>query len=231
VLSDPLSRRKVSVKGDGMFPRHAIVDADLLATLPASLVAWTGLDALTHALEALISRLANPISDALAETAIELILRFLPRAAGDIAGDEEARLQVMRASTTAGIAFGNADVGAVHCLSETLGGLFDLPHGLLNAILLLPVLRSHRPTIDPPLRRLDARLHGGVERGDGPDRVLEEVEQLVRALAVPPFTSLGIAVADFPAIAEGAVANGSNGSNPRPMGAPEYLQLLHSVIG
>ncbi|PYQ63257.1 MAG: 1,3-propanediol dehydrogenase, partial [Acidobacteria bacterium] len=122
VLTVEERHAKISVKGETMFPDWAIVDADLLRTLPGRLVAWTGADALTHALEAATCRLANPVSDALAEKAISLLLKYLRRAAADIAGDAEAREAVMRASTLAGLAFGNADVAAVHCLSETLGG-------------------------------------------------------------------------------------------------------------
>ena len=91
VITDPDRSWKMSLKGDGMFPDWALVDADLIATLPASLVAWTGLDALTHALEATTCRAANPASDALAEKAISLLLRYLRRAVADVAGDAEAR--------------------------------------------------------------------------------------------------------------------------------------------
>ena len=117
VLSHEASRRKISVKGETMFPDQALVDADLIATLPRDLIAWTGLDALTHALEATTCILANPVSDALAEKAIVLLFEYLERAADDVEGDGEAREAVMRASTVAGLAFSNADVAGVHCLS------------------------------------------------------------------------------------------------------------------
>ena len=117
VLTDESQRRKFSVKGDLMFPSAAIVDAHVLRSLPQKLIAYTGVDALTHALEATLSRpgVANCVSDSLAEDAVVTLLANLCAAAGG--GDDDALAAVARASTMAGLAFGNADVGAVHCLS------------------------------------------------------------------------------------------------------------------
>ena len=94
VLTVEERQAKISVKGEGMFPDWAIVDADLIRTLPGRLVAWTGADALTHAVEAATCRLANPVSDALAEKAVSLLLKYLRRAARDVAGDEIGRAYV-----------------------------------------------------------------------------------------------------------------------------------------
>jgi alcohol dehydrogenase len=234
VISLPERRLKISVKGEAMFPRRALVDADLLATLPPPLVAATGLDALTHALEAATGRRANPASDALAARAVALLLRFLRRAAADPAGDGEARAAVMTASTLAGMAFGNADVGAVHCLSESLGGLFDVPHGLANGLLLAPVLRSHGAAVTAPLADLTVALPGGDGGGDNDakaERLLSAVEQLVADLDLPPFSSLAIPRQELAEVASRAVANGSNTSNPRSMGEAEYLAVLEPLVG
>lgn len=214
---------KFSVKGEGMFPAHALVDADVLATLPPALVATTGLDALTHALEALTGRAANPVSDVLATEAVVLLWRYLPRAARDAAGDAEAREAVMRAATLAGMAFGNADVGGVHCLSETLGGRYDLPHGLLNALLLGPVLRYHAPFIEAPLTRLGARL------GLPPGGFLDALDAFIDGFGLPPFAGLGIPPEAYPEIAAGAVANNSNAANPQPMAEANYRAILAAL--
>ncbi|MCP3961448.1 MAG: iron-containing alcohol dehydrogenase [bacterium] len=230
VLSHEESRRKISVKGETMFPDQALVDADLIATLPRDLVAWTGVDTLTHAVEATTCTLANPVSDALAEKAIALLFEYLERAVADVANDAEAREAVMRASTVAGLAFGNADVAGVHCLSESLGGMYDVPHGLANAILLAPVMRHHQAFAE---RRL-AELYGVVRPGDDTrrpaseraERFLERIEDLTRRLEIPPFSSFGIDPGDHPTIAEMAERNGSNGSNPRPMTTASYLEIL-----
>ncbi|MFL6233324.1 MAG: iron-containing alcohol dehydrogenase, partial [Thermoanaerobaculia bacterium] len=227
VLTVEERHAKISVKGEGMFPDWAIVDADLIRTLPGRLVAWTGADALTHAVEAATCRLANPVSDALAEKAVALLLKYLRRAAADISGDAEAREAVMRASTLAGLAFGNADVAAVHCLSETLGGRWNLPHGLANAVLLLPVLRYNLAACTDKLASLDIALPPG--SGTGAEGVLRAIEELVRDLGIPQFRELGIPEDTYPWIAERAAQNGSNASNAREMGVAEYLELLSGL--
>ncbi len=233
VLSHEPSRRKISVKGESMFPDQALVDADLIATLPGDLVAWTGLDALTHALEATTCNVANPVSDALAEKAIVLLFEYLERAVADVRGDAEAREAVMRASTTAGLAFGNADVAGVHCLSEAVGGLFDVPHGLANAILLSPVLRYHRSHVAQRLAELEALVDpAGDPRVPAAWRAgsfLDRLDGLTDRLGTPSFSSFEIPAADHPAIAEQAVANGSNGSNPQPMAEEDYLKILRGL--
>jgi alcohol dehydrogenase len=227
VLTDEERQAKISVKGETMYPSWALVDCELLRTLPSHLVAWTGADALTHAVEAFTCRLANPISDALATTAISLLFRYLRRAAAGIAGDAEAREAVMRASTLAGLAFGNADVAAVHCLSETLGGRWDVPHGLANAVLLAPVTRFNLPASARKLAHLEAALPPGSR--PGAEGVLQAIDDLVRDLEIPPFRELGISPEDYLWIAERAVGNGSNSSNAREMGVAEYLEVLESL--
>ena len=134
----------------------------------------------------------------------------------------------MRASTLAGMAFGNADVAGVHCLSETLGGLRDVPHGLANAILLEPVLRYHLPHIEDRLAELGPVIDPGARRHTG-SSVLARIRDLVAALPIPAFSSLGFEPDDFLQIAVGAVANGSNESNPQPMGEADYLEILRGL--
>ncbi len=234
VLSHPAARRKISVKGESMFPDQALVDADLIATLPRDLIAWTGLDALTHALEATTCTAANPVSDALAEKAIVLLFEYLERAVADIEGDTEAREAVMRASTTAGLAFGNADVAGVHCLSESIGGLFDVPHGLANAILLAPVLRYHRPHIEHRFAELEAladpagdpRIPAAWRAGS----FLDRIDGLTGRLDTPPFSSFTVPVNDYPTVAKQAARNGSNASNPQPMAEADYLRILTGLL-
>jgi alcohol dehydrogenase len=227
VLTDEARQAKISVKGETMFPAWALVDSELLRTLPGRLVAWTGVDALTHAVEATTCRLANPVSDALAATAVSLLFRHLRQAAADIAGDAVAREAVMRASTLAGLAFGNADVAAVHCLSETLGGRWDVPHGLANAVLLAPVTRYNLPACAAKLATLESALPPG--SGAGAEGVLAAIESLVQDLGIPAFRDLEIPPDEYTWIAERAVQNGSNPSNAREMGVEEYLEVLRGL--
>ncbi|MCG8461700.1 MAG: iron-containing alcohol dehydrogenase [Holophagales bacterium] len=231
VLTHVPTRSKISIKGDSMFPDQAQVDPELLRSLPRELVAWTSLDALTHALECVTCTARNPVSDALASRAAELIFRFLPRAVADIDGDREARESIMLASTLAGLAFGNADVAAVHCLSEAIGGLHDAPHGLTNAVLLAPVMRFHRAYIADRLAWLDDVVFGG--RGgsveERSEHFLEALELLCDSVGTPPFSSLGILPREHQRLAEAAVRNGSNRSNPQPMSPVSYRRILEQL--
>ncbi len=232
VLSHEPTRAKISIKGDSMYPDQALVDADLIRTLPAELVAWTGMDALTHALEATTCRVANPVSDALAEKTIALVLLYLRRAAADIGGDDEARQAMMRASTIAGLSFSNADVAAVHCLSESIGGLFDVPHGLANAILLVPTLRQHGEAIEERLARIERLLDPKNAEAPENERAasfMARLESLVQDLAIPAWSTLGIGAESHAEIAEKAVRNNSNRSNPRPMAKHDYLEILEGL--
>ena len=217
VVSDSASNRKISIKGDGMYPTRALVDSDLIRTLPSELISYTGLDALTHAIEALISRCSNPISDILATRAISLIMNHLEPCAGD-PNNAVHRSEMMKASTFAGIAFGNSDVGAVHCLSESIGGLFDHPHGLLNAQLLIPVMRYQYPEIEEKLDRLPDSKSS--------DSMLDQIEQLISRLHVPSLQSLEIPRESFDEIASLAEQNNSNASNPKEMTRSDYRSIL-----
>ncbi|CAM2069725.1 Iron-containing alcohol dehydrogenase [Sulfidibacter corallicola] len=233
VLTDPDAHTKVSIKGDGMFPDVALVDSDYLETLPPSLIAATAMDAMTHAVEAYIGTEANPISDALAEKAIALLWHHLAPCYTSSGRDGEARNQVARASTLAGMAFGNADVAGVHCLSESLGAMFDVPHGLANAILLVPVLRYQRAVIVARLDRLMRRVAPGFT-GDaetGATAFLEGLAALGSRVDIPPFAALDIPGEALGQVAEKAEANGSNPSNPMPMAAEDYLHILRALLG
>ncbi|MEQ9104929.1 MAG: iron-containing alcohol dehydrogenase [Rhodothermales bacterium] len=220
VISDPERHVKISVKGDGMFPTAAIVDTDLLDSLPTPLVATTGMDAVTHAIEAMIGLPANITSDTLALAALS---RLVPALGTDL-DDPATRTRLMEGSTIAGMAFGNADVGAVHCLSEAIGGLLDLPHGLLNAVLLAPVLRYTAAEINPYL--LPVETHLGLSRP-----LQDEIDALRVRLGIPDIPGLGIDPGHHAEIARLAEGNGSNASNRRNMTAADYQEILQTTPG
>ncbi len=228
VLSDPVAKSKVTIKGDGLFPDYAIMDADALSTLPPNLIAWTGMDALTHAVEALIARPATPQSDELAIQASRIIRDHLVTATKD---DGQAQEKLMAASTMAGQAFTLSDVGAVHCLSESLGGFIDCPHGLTNAILLAPVLQYYGEVVAPKLALLGKDTLGGtsIDPAVAARSVIRAIENLIRTLEIPPFSTLKVPSTKFEAIAEMAVANGSNSSNQKTMEVQDYLAILNQL--
>ncbi len=225
VLSEPETGTKWSVKGDGMFPTAAFVDADVLVTLPPSLIAATGMDAMTHAIEAFIARGANPASDALALQAIRLLVQFLGPCVRQ-PERPEYRARIMHASTLAGMAFGNADVGAVHCLSEGVGGLLDHPHGLLNTLLLVPVLRYQLPDIRDRLKEISAFLGAPM-----PETFIERLESMIGGFPLGRWQDLAISPDTFGDIARRAEQNGSNASNRKDMRALDYHRILQSMAG
>ena len=217
----------MSIKGPLLFPAVALVDPDLLITLPPNLVASTGLDALTHAIEAYTVKPASFITDIFARESLNLIFRHLEDAYGDIRGNKEAREGLMKASLLAGLAFGNSDVGAVHCLAESIGSLYDTPHGVANAVFLPYVMEFN---LDVSLEKYaEIALIAGIkdqEKHKAALGLIQKIKDLSRALSIPSFGNLRIAEADFPAIAQKSFENNSNPSNPKPVGVEDYLQIL-----
>ncbi|MBX9594837.1 MAG: iron-containing alcohol dehydrogenase, partial [Roseomonas sp.] len=135
VITDTASDEKMLIAGLGALPLAAVVDHELTFTLPARITADTGIDSLTHALEAFVSKRANAVSDDYARSAMRLIAPNLRRVWAD-PSDAEAREAMMRGATLAGLAFSNASVALVHGMSRPVGAHFHVPHGLSNAMLL-----------------------------------------------------------------------------------------------
>jgi len=233
VITHAERRFKMSIKGAKMYPTVALVDPDLLQTLPPSLVASTGLDALTHAIEAFSVKPANFLSDTLALEAIRLIFRYLLRAYQDVRGDREAREGQMKGSLIAGMAFGNSDVGAVHCLAESVGSLYDTPHGVANAIFLPHVMEFNLPAAGEKYAVIAAAV--GLEAADKDNAaylLIQKTKDLSLSLSIPSLRDLGIPEGDFAAIAQKSFENNSNPSNAREATAEDYLAILkHASSG
>jgi len=151
VISDPRTNEKLSIGDPRMAPHMAIVDPELTLTLPRKMTLWTGLDALTHALEAYVSTLSNRMSDLLALEAIKLVLESLDRAVNH--GDNlAARGSMALASLLAGAAMQHVGLGLIHAMSHQVSGFYDTPHGLTNAKLLAPVFAFNLPGIQQEKR-------------------------------------------------------------------------------
>ncbi len=135
IINDTTRKVKIAIVSKAMVPDVALIDPLLTLTMPPRLTANTGLDALTHAIEAYVSNAHGPITDLFALEATRLVAIHLPRVM-EAPRDAEARAGMMLASLDAGLAFSNAILGAVHAMAHSLGGLLDLPHGLCNALLL-----------------------------------------------------------------------------------------------
>lgn len=233
VITDEDRKFKMSIKGPEMYPRIALVDPETLKTLPSPLIAATGLDALTHAVEALAVKVASPLTDILALEAIKLIVAWLKEAYKDIKNNHLARKKVMLASLMAGLAFGQSDVGAVHCLSEALGAWYDLPHGVANAVFLPLVMEFNLKYAQPKYARAAYYLNlvaPDEDEARAAREFLLKVKSLKQELEIPPVRALGLREQDFPLLAQKAVENNSNPSNPRPVSYEDYLSLLRQAL-
>lgn len=230
VITHTERKFKMSIKGPHTFPSVALVDPDLLLTLPQNLIASTGMDALVHAVEAYSVKPSTFITDLFAEKAIKLIFQSLERAYKDIKGDKEARENMMKASMMAGVAFGNSDVGAVHCIAESVGGMYDIPHGVANSIFLPYVMEFNLPEAGDDYAEI-ADFLGIKEKSKAraAERLIKEVRELSSHLNIPRFRDIGIEESQFSLIAEKSFQNNSNPSNPRKAGVKDYLQILNAA--
>jgi len=231
VITDSKRQTKMSLLDYRIGPLLALLDSDITASLPPAVAAATGVDALTHAVEAYTGKLANPISDGLALHAIRLIAQNLKAAVLE-ADNVAAREQMLMASLMAGMAFGNADIASVHCISESIGGLYDTPHGVGNAIF-LPFVFAHNQDAD--LRRhADVAYALGIDPNLPPEKAsraaVDWLFALNRALNIPRFAELPkVREEDFPLIAEKSKNNISDSTNIKPMTVESYLSLLNAA--
>ena len=226
VITDTKDKYKMTIKNAFTAAKTAVCDPELTLTVPAPITAATGMDALTHAIEAFTATCAEPISDALALYAVELINGNLVKVFKDGA-NLEARSNMLMGSMLAGIAFSHSDVASVHCIAEALGGMYDLPHGVCNAIFLPYVMEYNMNSCIEGYARI-ARAMGLSSPSEraGAVAAVMAVQELAKAVKVPSFASLNVREEDYPAIAGASAKNISSGSNPRPMSESDYMEVL-----
>jgi alcohol dehydrogenase class IV len=235
VVTDSETQEKMLCIGQSFLPVAAIVDYELTLSKPPRLTADTGVDALTHAIEAYVSRRANPFSDGFALGAMRAIAAHLRRAYRD-GQDRAAREAMMLGATQAGIAFSNSSVALVHGMSRPIGAQFHVPHGLSNAMLLPAVTAYSAPAAERRYAEC-ARAMGLAQDGQD-DRfavaaLLDELRALNSDLAVPGPRAWGIDPARWntllPLMAQQAIASGSPANNPRVPDA-EAIQVLYREV-
>lgn len=235
IITDSASDEKMLCTGPAFLPAAAVVDFELTLSMPARLTADTGIDALTHAVEAYVSRRANGFSDGLCLTAIRTIGTHLRRAYAD-GDDREAREAMMLAATQAGIAFSNSSVALVHGMSRPIGAHFHVAHGLSNAMLFPAVTRFSVPAA--PSRYADcARALGCALPADddagAAQKLVEELQALCRDLAVPTPQAHGIDEAAWTGriatMVGQALASGSPANNPR-VPTPDDVAALYADV-
>ena len=229
IIADETTDEKMLCVGRGFMPSVALIDYELTLSLPQRTTADTGIDALTHAMEAYVSKKANLYSDAQAIAAMRLIGPNLRRVYHD-GNDIEAREKMMLGATLAGIAFSNASVALVHGMSRPIGAFYHVPHGLSNAMLLPAVTEFSLPSATK--RYADCSRAMGVALSEenneiANQKLLSELVAINEELNVPTPREFGINETDFmnnlEVMAKQAIASGSPGNNPR---VPEVHEII-----
>jgi alcohol dehydrogenase len=234
VIRDERAHLKLHLSSVFLAPNLAVLDPKLTISLPPDLTSATGMDALTHAIEAFVGTNANPVSDSLALQAIDMISNNL-RGATYSGGDLEARSQMLIASCIAGIAFssGGGSLGVVHALSHAVGGAFDVHHGTANAILLPHGMRFNSTAMVNRFARI-ARAMGVNAGGRAEEDVIVDGIEAVRSLAADcllptRLRDVGVPEDALPALAEAAIGDAAIFTNPRPTSAADALGLLRAA--
>jgi alcohol dehydrogenase len=212
----------------------AVDDADLMVAMPPALTAATGMDALTHAVEAYVSTIATPVTDCAALKAIELIAGYLRRAVQD-GNDMEAREMMTYAEYLAGVAFNNASLGYVHAMAHQLGGFYDLPHGVCNAIL-LPAVEDYNAKVVPERFVEIAKAMGkditGLSAEEAASAALAAIRELSADIGIPAGLKdlKGFDKKDIPVLAANALKDACGLTNPKQATLEEIEGIYKAAI-
>lgn len=226
VITDEQARVKRTILHSRMMPRIAILDAELTVDLPVHLTAATGTDALTHCLEAWCSPVYHPMAEAVAVKGMQMIKEYLPRAVAD-GRDMEARQQMLVASSLGAAAF-QRGLGGVHAIAQTLGALYDLHHGLLNAVLLPYVLQANRPALTRQMDELAVFLRLPEPGFNG---VMNWLLDLRESVGIPHTLSvLGVDERDAQLVGRMAFADGCSHTNPIRHSAEVYSDIFCRAV-
>ena len=234
VITVSRTSTKVSISdGPKMAPKTAIMDPELTLTVPALITASTGMDALTHAIEAFTCTYSHPISDGLAIYAMEKIASSIVTATKD-GLNIKARTDMMVGSIMAGMAFTNSFLGAVHSLSERIGGFYDTPHGIANSIF-LPFVTRYNISADPEKHAIIAKCLGinknGLSQLEASQLAVEKLFKMNEELGIPKFRQVkNVNPDDFEKIAESCVTHGCTKANPRKIDKEGFLMLLNEAF-
>ncbi len=233
VITDPARKIKYNVGGTGLIAPHvALIDPRLTLELPPRVTAGTGMDALTHAIECYTCAYAQPWPDAVALWAIETIAQWL-RLAYAQGHNEEARYKMSMAAMLAGMSYGTESAGAVHAMSQTAGGVYNLPHGELTASLLAPVM-AYNYMGEPYKYARIAQAMGentwGLTVWEAAEVAVEAVARLSEDLDIPSLAEMGIPEKDIPMLAELAYDDPQTIGNPRDIDKAGYEQIYRSCF-
>ena len=233
VITDPARHIKYNAGGTPFIgARVALIDPLLMLDMPGPVTAGTGLDALTHAIECYTCAYAQPWPDAVALWAIETLAQWLPIAYAQ-GHNQEARYKVAMAAMLAGMSYGTESAGAVHAMSQTAGGVYNLPHGTLTAALLPPVMAFNylgEPQKYARIAQAMGENTWGKSVWQAAEMAVESVGRLVKTLGIPTLTEMGIPATDVPMLAELAYNDPQTIGNPRDLTLKDYVQIYESCF-
>ncbi len=233
VLSDHQNKVKQSIRDPKLAAEIAIVDPQLTLSAPESVTVYSGADALVQAIEAYISKGANALTDIYALAAIELLSKNLPKVQQD-SNDIDARVDMAMGSLMAGIALSVARLGAVHGLAHSIGIRTGKPHGLICAVLLVPVMRFNLAVSFEKFAKIAGVIGAKFTSGDSIDAgalAIKNIMNLHRKLGIPAhIDSLGISETDFPEIIKESLDSGSMKANPREATTEDLMNILYERI-
>lgn len=231
IVNNTETLEKDCIWGDENSVKTAIIDSEMIDRLPAKILGSTGMDALTHAVEAYVCKASNILTDAIALQAIHLIGSNLLKAVKE--HEPDALDAMMAASTLAGMAFGNSDVASVHSISEALGGYYDIPHGVANAMMLAPV--SRLSIQGAPEKYADVAEALGVDISkmdvfEAANAGVDIMQKLADELEIPHFSDLDIIKPeDFERLANTAANADETADNPVFMTAKDFQELFEKL--
>jgi len=233
VITDPRRKIKFNVGGTGLIAPHvALIDPRLMLGLPPRITAGTGMDALAHAIECYTCAYAQPWPDAVALWAIETIGQWL-RIAYAQGHNEQARYKMAMAAMLAGMSYGTESAGAVHAMSQTAGGVYDLPHGPLTAALLAPVM-AYNYMGEPYKYARIAQAMGedtwGLTVWEAALLAVDAVAELTEDVDIPTLPEMGIPEEDIPMLAELAYNDPQTIGNPRDIDLAGYEKIYRSCF-
>ncbi|CAM3853020.1 L-threonine dehydrogenase [Parendozoicomonas haliclonae] len=233
IITDEVRHVKMAIVDKNTTPVMSVNDPTLMKGMPASLTAATGMDALTHAVEAYVSTIATPVTDCTALKAIELIGQFLRRAVGN-GDDMEAREQMAYAQLLAGMAFNNASLGYVHAMAHQLGGFYDLPHGVCNAVLLPHVqafnARTRPDRLADVAAALGENIHG-LSDVDAAECALDAISRLAADVGIPAgLEELGVKEEDFEVLATNAMKDACSFTNPKKATLEDIIGIFREAM-
>jgi alcohol dehydrogenase len=232
VITDTKRNYKLTVFSYELIPKYALLDPEMIMSVPPAVAASCGIDALIHAMEAYISLAASPFSDAMAEKAMELIGRNIRRYVAN-RKDVEAASAMMSGSMFAGIAFAWARLGNIHAMSHPVSAFFHVPHGVANAIL-LPVVAEYNALSDQGRYEVIynyIREKKEPETNFCPQMLVDEIKKLNHDLGIPEnLTAVGVTEDKIPQMAEDAMKSGNIAVNPRQSTLKDIISLYFKAM-